>query len=89
MREDDGGRSDDGPRRELERLISLMIDAPEEVDLGVHRQGGNTVFRVQVADADLGKLIGRQGRTARAVRTLLDVRGAEDGRRYAFEIRES
>ena len=47
-----------------------------------------TVFEVRVEPDDLGQLIGRQGRTARALRALLDVRGSRDGRRYGLDIRE-
>lgn len=78
-----------GPGRELERTISLMVDAPEEVHLGHYRQRGSTSFKVRVAQEDLGKLIGRQGRTARALRALLALRGEVDGRRYSLEIRPS
>lgn len=74
---------------ELERLIALLVDDRDEVQVREHRQGRATSFRVRVADSDLGKLIGRQGRTARALRSLLAVRGSLDRRRYNLEIRES
>lgn len=76
-------------REQLARVISLLIDSPRKVRLGSRRQGPVTLFTVRVADEDLGKLIGRQGRTARALRTMLDVRGTFDSRRYGLEIRES
>ena len=72
----------------LERLVSLLIDMPRAVRVGEHGGRGTCNFTVRVADEDLGKLIGRQGRTARALRTLLDARGVQDGRRYGLEIRE-
>lgn len=74
---------------ELERLIALLVDEQDEVRIHEHRQGRTTSFRVRVAEADLGKLIGRQGRTARALRSLVAVRGSLDRRRYNIEIRES
>ena len=83
----DGHR--EGPERELSRLVALLVDSPEEARLEEHHLRSSTVFKACVADDDLGKLIGRQGRTARALRTLLDARGERDGRRYGFEIRES
>jgi predicted RNA-binding protein YlqC (UPF0109 family) len=78
-----------GPERDLERTISLMVDAPDEVCLDRYRQRGATSFKVRVAQEDLGKLIGRQGRTARALRALLALRGEVDDQRYTLEIRPS
>ena len=49
---------------------------------------GDRVYTVLVDYEDLGKVIGRQGRTARALRAFLDVRGDLDGRRYELEISE-
>ena len=75
-------------RRELARLIAYLVDEPGDVRVAERHDRGATRFEVRVAPDDLGKVIGRQGRTARALRTLLDVRGAQDGRRYGLEIRE-
>ncbi len=72
----------------LTRIISLLVDTPSEVRVAARHNRSVTVFEVQVEPDDLGQLIGRQGRTARALRALLDVRGARDGRRYGLEIRE-
>jgi predicted RNA-binding protein YlqC (UPF0109 family) len=73
-------------RDELVRLIKLLVDAPDQVEVDEERHGDATTFRLTVAPQDLGKVIGRQGRTARAVRSLLAGRGAADGERYEFEI---
>ncbi len=77
------------PRRELQRLISLLVDEPDQVMVSEDRNRGGTSFEVRVASSDLGKVIGRQGRTARALRTLLEVRGEQDGHRYGLDIRSS
>lgn len=84
-------RSTHGPslRQELIRMIGFLVDEPDDVEVYEGRDRGGVRFEVRVAPDDLGKVIGRQGRTARALRTLLDVRGAEDGYRYALEIRDS
>ncbi len=74
---------------QLARVISLLVDTPRAVRIDARRERAVTVFKVGVDPDDLGQLIGRQGRTARALRTLLDVRGSRDGRRYGLEIRES
>ncbi len=72
----------------LTRVISLLVDSPSEVSVRARRDRSVTVFEVRVDPDDLGQLIGRQGRTARALRALLDVRGSRDGRRYGLDIRE-
>ncbi len=72
----------------LTRVVSLLVDTPSEVHVAARRDRSVTVFEVRVDPDDLGQLIGRQGRTARALRALLDVRGSRDGRRYGLEIRE-
>jgi hypothetical protein len=73
---------------QLEHLVRQMVDVPDEV--AVDRVGTSeaTLFELRLAEEDLGKVIGRQGRTARAIRTLLAERGARDGERYEFEIVE-
>ncbi len=73
---------------QLTRIISLLVDTPSEVRVSARRDRAVTVFEVRVEPDDLGQLIGRQGRTARALRSLLDVRGSRDGRRYGLDIRE-
>ncbi len=73
-------------RHELERLIGYLVDYPDEVEVHEDCERRGVRFEVYVAPEDLGKVIGRQGRTARALRTLLEVRGELDGRRYGLEI---
>ena len=70
-------------------MIGFLVDDPDQVEVWEGRGRGGVRFEVRVAPGDLGKVIGRQGRTARALRTLLEVRGARDGRRYGLEILES
>ncbi|MEM6793307.1 MAG: KH domain-containing protein [Acidobacteriota bacterium] len=71
------------------RLIGWIVDEPEDVVLEEATDGsGDRVYTARVAYDDLGKVIGRQGRTARALRAFLDVRGDLDDRRYELEIAE-
>jgi len=75
----------------LTELVRLLVDQPDEVALAVIPPGRDTrdiLLELSVAPDDLGKVIGRQGRTARALRTLLDARSDRDGVRYEFEILE-
>jgi predicted RNA-binding protein YlqC (UPF0109 family) len=61
------------------------VDAPDEVF--VDQVDGN-VIELEVAESDVGKVIGRQGRTARALRALLNAAGARAHKRYSLEIIE-
>lgn len=73
---------------ELEDLVRTMVDYPEEVRIWEIPESGGVRLELAVDPDDLGKVIGRQGRTARALRALLDVRGARDGARYELQILE-
>lgn len=75
-----------GTLEELLQVVKLIVDDPDAVRVSEHPQGQTTLFELQVADDDLGKVIGRQGRTARSLRSLLMARGARDRRRYELEI---
>jgi len=74
---------------DLKELAKLLVDQPDEVEVTEipNRRGGG-VLELQVAPDDLGKVIGRQGRTARALRTLLETREDRLGVRYELEILE-
>ena len=65
-----------------------MVDEPDQVSIEEIPGKDSTLFELQVAVNDLGKVIGRQGRTARALRSLLSARGSRDGERYELEILE-
>ena len=75
-------------RDPLEDLVRLMVDHPDEVEVEEVPGREATLVELRVAEEDLGKVIGRQGRTARALRGLLAARGARDGERYELEILE-
>jgi len=72
----------------LLRLVQLMVDQPDDVVLDEVPGRESTLFELEVAPDDLGKVIGRQGRTARSLRSLLSARSDQDGERYEFEILE-
>jgi hypothetical protein len=75
-------------REQLLDVVRLLVDSPEKVEIDELDEGEETVFRMTVADDDLGKVIGRQGRTARALRTVLAARAGKGDRGYALEIVE-
>ena len=74
--------------QELARLVRLLVDKPEAVEVSEARNDRGVLFQISVSPDDLGKVIGRQGRTARALRTLLSERGTLDGESYELEILE-
>ncbi|MGB7489443.1 MAG: KH domain-containing protein [Thermoanaerobaculia bacterium] len=81
--------SESAVQEALARVIGLIVDEPQEIVLEEFPGRDSTLFELQVAPEDLGKVIGRQGRTARALRSLLAARGSRDGERYELEIIET
>jgi len=75
-------------RAMIENIAKSLVDAPGEVFVDEYEDGGETVIELEVAEADLGKVIGRSGRIARALRALLNAAGAKTDKRYALEIVE-
>ncbi len=71
----------------LEELARRLVDEPDAVRVEqVEGDDGSLVFQLHVAEGDVGKVIGRQGRIARALRTLVRAGGVEAGRRLQLEI---
>jgi predicted RNA-binding protein YlqC (UPF0109 family) len=73
----------------VEAVARALADHPEAVRVSESERRGMTVIELQVAPGDLGRVIGRQGRTAAAVRTLLATAAEADGRRATLDIRDS
>ena len=69
----------------LEMIAKSLVDAPGDVFVELFDDG---VIELEVAESDVGKVIGRQGRTARALRALLSAAGHRARRRYTLEILE-
>ena len=70
----------------VEFLAKSLVDDPAAVRIHTVERDDATVLELEVAPADLGKVIGRQGRTARALRTLLNAAGQKTRRRYILDI---
>ncbi len=69
-------------------IAAKLVDAPDEVSAGQHEDSGTVTVELRVAKEDLGKVIGKQGRTARAMRTVLSAMAAKDNKRSRLEIIE-
>ncbi len=72
----------------VEDIAKALVDAPNEVVVKELDGEQVTVFELRVAQGDLGKVIGKQGRTARSIRTLLGAVGTKLNRRFSLEILE-
>ena len=72
----------------VEQIAKALVDTPDEVVVNQVEEDGETVLELEVAESDLGRVIGKQGRTARALRNLLNAAGVKAHRRYALEILE-
>ena len=70
----------------VEDLARDLVDHSEAVGVSTFEDDGVLVFELTVDPSELGRVIGRQGRTAQAIRTLLEAAGAKDGRYYDLEI---
>lgn len=72
----------------VETIAKALADDPDAVRVGQSERRGMTVIELQVASGDLGRVIGRQGRTAAAVRTLLAAASEAQGVRTTLDIRD-
>jgi predicted RNA-binding protein YlqC (UPF0109 family) len=72
----------------VEDIAKALVDIPDEVVVREVTGEQVTVLELRVAAADLGKVIGKQGRTARSIRTILGAAGMKLNRRFTLEILE-
>jgi predicted RNA-binding protein YlqC (UPF0109 family) len=70
----------------VEFVAKSLVDDADSVRVRMHERDQATIIELEVAPPDLGKVIGRQGRTARAIRTLLTAAGQKMRRRYILDI---
>jgi uncharacterized protein len=76
-------------RDAIEMIVKSLVDDKETVDVReVDQRNGATLIEVRVAQEDIGKIIGKQGKTIRALRSLARIGGAKQNRRYLLEIVE-
>ena len=72
----------------VEDIAKALVDLPEEVSVRVVEGEQVTVLELKVDQSDLGKVIGKEGRTARSIRTILGAAGMKLNRRFTLEILE-
>ena len=72
----------------LEAMAIALVDHPDQVAVSLIEGEQTTVLELRVAPTDLGKVIGKQGRTARSIRTILGAAGMKMKKRFTLEILE-
>ena len=72
----------------VELIARALVDNPEEVMVTAIEGNQSTVLELKVAKEDLGKIIGKQGRTARSLRTIIGAASAKERKRIVLEIVE-
>jgi predicted RNA-binding protein YlqC (UPF0109 family) len=72
----------------IEYIVKALVDYPEQVSVNVLEGSQSTVLELSVAKVDLGKVIGKQGRTAKAIRIILGAASAKIRKRAMLEIVE-
>lgn len=70
----------------LTYIVQNLVDKPDEVSVTEREAGGETVFEVRVADGDMGKVIGRQGRIVKEIRILMKAVAQRQGKKVSVEI---
>ena len=72
----------------IESIAKALVDVPEQVIVSEINGERTTILELQVAKEDLGKVIGKEGRTARSIRTILNAAATKIGKRCVLEIIE-
>jgi predicted RNA-binding protein YlqC (UPF0109 family) len=75
-------------RDTIEMVVKALVDDADAVDVREIQREGTTRIEVRVAQTDMGKVIGKQGRTVRALRSLVYAAGIKQHRRYVLDVVE-
>jgi hypothetical protein len=72
----------------IDFIARSLVDDPTQVQVTQSRQGANVAIRLQVAKEDMGRVIGKSGRVANALRILLRVAAAQEGKRAILDVED-
>ena len=72
----------------LEMITKALVDNPDDVSITVVEEEFNTVFEVRVADDDMGRIIGKRGKIAKAIRSIMKAYAIKENKRILVEIVE-
>lgn len=73
---------------QLALVVEGLVDEPDLVEVHEEEDGDTVILTVEVGSDEVGRVIGRQGRTVKALRTLLELRGADDDVFYELEVED-
>ncbi len=73
----------------VEEIAALLVDAPDDIELEYETVGSTTRVTLSVAPDDLGRVLGKQGRTARAMRTVLAAASSRLGHAFVLDVAET
>jgi uncharacterized protein len=76
------------PKALVEHIAKSLVNAPDKVLVDQFDEGGEIVLELEVAEEDMGRVIGKSGKIARAMRNLLHAAGSKTNQRYELEILE-
>jgi hypothetical protein len=74
------------PKVLIEYIAKALVEAPDEVIVDVEQEGETTYVNLEVAESDMGRIIGRQGRTAKSLRAILNAAGVRHKTHYELDI---
>lgn len=72
----------------VEKLIKALVGEPDAVEVSEHGDSRTVRVEIRVADSDMGRVIGREGRTVKAIRSILFVAGQKQNKRFQLELVE-
>ncbi|HQU82273.1 MAG TPA: KH domain-containing protein [Pyrinomonadaceae bacterium] len=72
----------------VEKIVKALVANPDAVEVSEFPEGKNAKIEVRVGEGDMGKLIGREGRTVKAIRSLLFYAGQKQNKRFQLDIVE-
>jgi predicted RNA-binding protein YlqC (UPF0109 family) len=72
----------------VEKIVKALVADADSVEISEIGDGKNVTIEVRVADGDMGRLIGREGRTVKAIRSLLFFAGQKHGKRFQLDLVE-
>ena len=72
----------------VEKIVTALVGEPDAVEVTENADGKNVRIEVRVADHDMGRIIGREGRTVKAIRSILFAAGQKHGKRFHLDLIE-